>query len=131
LLTLLFRGQSSNGEGMTDDEGTEVSGEDVNASMQASFVRLFVLCLARHHLISFPCGFLQDSDSPKDSQSAEESEGENDQEEKPKGQKGTLQSEDEPPQPTNMGDARAAAKVCDIPLSFARSQEELKFCVCL
>jgi len=78
----------SDGEGMTDDEGTEASSKDVNASMQEGF----------------------NADSPKDAQSAEASEGDGDQKEKPKGQKGTFQNEGEPPQPTNIGDARDVAR---------------------
>jgi len=79
----------SDGEGTTDGEGTEASSKDVNASMQEGF----------------------NADSPKDTQSAEEeSEGDDDQKEEPKGQKGTFQNKDEPPQPTNMGDARDVAR---------------------
>jgi hypothetical protein len=48
----------------------------------------------------------KNSDSPKDANFGEESDGD----EKPEGQKGKFQSEDEP-QPTNMADARAAARV--------------------
>ncbi|KIM89509.1 hypothetical protein PILCRDRAFT_813446 [Piloderma croceum F 1598] len=74
---------SSDGEGMTDDEGTEASAEEIGASMRESI----------------------NSDSPKDAKFAEESDGD----EKQEGQNGTFQSEDEPPQPTNMADARKEA----------------------
>ena len=50
--------------------------------------------------------FTQNSDSPKDAKLAEESDVNENQE----GQKGTFQSEDERPQPTNMGDAKATAR---------------------
>jgi hypothetical protein len=51
----------------------------------------------------------KNSDSPKDANFGEESDGD----EKPEGQKGKFQNEDEP-QPTNMADARAAARVRNI-----------------
>jgi hypothetical protein len=97
---------------MTDDEGTEVSTEEINASMQESFVCpspiLYTVYMSSFQQFQYVPYETQSSDSPVDAQSAEESEGDADE---PKGQKGTFQREDEPPKPTNMGDARSAARV--------------------
>src|SRR5882762_9034308 len=66
---------------------------------------------------------LQNSDSPKDAQA---SEGDSDEEDKPKELKGTFQSEDDIPQPANM--ERAAARVLILLLPFVL---ELKYmCLC-
>jgi hypothetical protein len=68
---------------------------------------------------------LQNSDSPKDAQA---SEGDSDEEDKPKELKGTFQSEDDIPQPANMEGARAAARVLILLLPFVL---ELKYmCLC-
>ena len=115
---------------MKDSEGTEA---DVTDSQKASFVRsaTFLHCNAfcSH-------AFLQDADSPKDAQAAEESSpsentrfddgapgqtAEVHEEEKPEQKEkpakaertGTLQDK---PGPTNLGEARKQAKVsCDQP----------------
>jgi hypothetical protein len=85
---------------------------------KVSYVLRISPALTQSHLSPHPC-ISQNADSPKDTQSAEEeSEGDDDQKEKPKGQKGTFQNEDEPPQPTNMGDARDVARVSSFLPSF-------------
>lgn len=52
---------------MKDDEGTEVSGEEIKQSMEQAFVRLFSYRLA--HVFIYD---MKDTDSPKDAQEHEE-----------------------------------------------------------
>jgi cytoskeletal protein RodZ len=52
---------------MKDDEGTEVSGEEIKQSMEQAFVRLFSYRLG--HVFTYD---MKDADSPKDAQEHEE-----------------------------------------------------------